>query len=296
MEPSIQGESATVQKNRIIVVGFGGSGSNIIDNMMKTISTNIEFIAIDAKSDYESIKSVLEGADIVFITGGLGGQTGHTVAPIIARLAKHVGALTILIITKPFCFEAKKRLKLAQESLSRLKKVSDCVVIVPNDKILSIIDRKLGISDAFKIVDSVLTRIIKGIISTLPSNNENDINIDITDLQLIMSNRGSAFAGIGESQGEEAACEAITSAIEFTKNDNMPIEVASGVLVHFTMHPEFHFIKIVEAMCIISEKANYSADVIFATTTDATLPIDFIRVTLIATGFEKISLVAANNV
>ena len=142
----------------------------------------------------------------------------------------------------------------------------------------------------------MLTRIIKGIIGTLPSNNENDINIDITDLQSIMSNRAIAFAGIGESQGEEAACEAITNAIKFTKNDNMPIEVASGVLVHFTMHPEFHFIKIAEAMCIISDNTNNSADVIFGTTTDATLPIDFIRVTLLITGFEKMPMVPANNV
>lgn len=197
MEPFIRGELPRALKNRIVVVGFGGSGSNIIDNMMKTQNTNIEFINIDAEGE-------------------------------------------------------------------------------------------LNISDSFKIIQEI--------IGILPANNENDINIDIADLHAIMPNREIAFVGICESQGEEAACEAITNAIEFTKNDNMSIQDASGVLVHCTIHPEFHFIKIAEAMEIVNYSANDSADIIFGTTTDATLPIDFIRVTLLITGFEKISMVAANNV
>jgi cell division protein FtsZ len=262
---------------------------------MKTQSTNVEFITIDAESNYENFICTFEGADIVFIAGGLGGQTGHAVAPEIARLAKHAGALTIIITTKSFIFERKKRHIIVQESLTRLKKVSDCVVIVPNDKIFSTIDRKLNNSEIFKIADSMIAHIIKGIIGTISASNENDAYLNIVDLQTIMSNREIAFALVSESQGEDAACEAITSAIEFTKNDNMTIQDASGVLVHCTMHPKFHFIKIAEAICIISEKANDSADVIFATTTDETLPIDFIRVILLITGFEKTSLVATKN-
>jgi len=204
--------------------------------------------------------------------------------------------LTILVTTKPFVFEKKKRHVVAQESLTIVKKVSDCVVIVPNDKIFSTIDRKLNNSEIFKIADSMIGSIIKGIIGALPSNNENDINIDIADLQSVMPNHGIAFVGIGESQGEEAESEAIRSAIEFATYDNISIKDASGILVHFEMHPEFNFTKILEAMCIIGDCANYSADIIFGTTADKTLPIDFIRVTILIAGFEKISLVAANNV
>jgi len=296
MGPFITNKSEEIQKNRIVVVGFGKSGSQIIDSLIKTQSTKVEFITIDADGNYKNFINTLEGADIVFITGGLGGQTGYAAVPEIAKFAKHARALTILVTTKPFVFEKKKRHVIAQESLARVKKVSDCVVIISNNKIFSTIDRKIKNSEIFKIADGVITQTITGIIGTLSANSQNDININIEDLQSIMSNSGMAFVGIGESQGEEAAYEAITSAIEFAKNDNISIKEASGLLVHFEMHPEFNFIKILEAMCIIGECANYSADIIFGTTADETLPIDFIGVTLLITGFEKTPLVAVNNV
>lgn len=289
-------ESATIQENRIVVVSFGSSGSHIIDNMIKAESRGVEFIAVNAESDYENIREALENANIVFITGGLGGQRGQTVTPLIAKIAKDTGALTIGVVTKPFLFEGKKRLKIAEETLIELKKVSDCVVVIPNDKLLSIIDPKMMIRESFKIVDNVLARTINGIIGVILANGENDINLDIVDLQTIMSHRGIALAGIGESQGEKAAYEAIISAVEFAKNDHLSIKDASGVLVHFTMHPNFYFMKLSEAMDFIHNSVNESADVIFGTTTDEALPIDFIRVTFIATGCEKIAMLAANNV
>lgn len=283
----------TLQKNRIVIVGFGGSGSHIIDNMIQTQSTDVEFITIDADIDYENIKNIIEGTDIVIITGGLGGQIGYKVVPEIAKFAKQAGVLTILIATKPFSFEGEKRYILAQKTLAKLKDVLDCIVAVPNDKILSIIEPNKSIRETFKIIDSVITNIIKGIIGTLPSNNVNDINIDIADLQSIMFYSGIAFAGIGESQGEEAQSEAMMKAIEFAKNDYMLIANASRVIVHFTMHPEFHNIKLKKAMNIINN-VNCSADIIFGTTTDKTLPIDFIRVIFIITCVEKY-LLPANN-
>ncbi|WP_170175864.1 cell division protein FtsZ [Sulfurimonas crateris] len=296
MGPFISNKSEEIQKNRIVVVGFGKSGSHVVESMIKTQGTNIEFITINSDDDYKNIINTLEGADIVFITGGLGGQTGYAAVPEIAKFAKHAGALTILVTTKPFVFEKKKRHVVAQESLAKVKKEADCVVIISNDKIFSTIDRKLNNSEIFKIADGVITQTITGIIGTLSANSQNDININIEDLQSIMSNSGMAFVGIGESQGEEAAYESITSAIEFAKNCDTSIEDASGILVHFTMHPEFYFIKIMDAMHIVSSEASDSADIIFGTTADETLPVDFIRVTILIAGFEKISLVAANNV
>ncbi|MDP3292150.1 MAG: cell division protein FtsZ [Sulfuricurvum sp.] len=289
-------ESATIQENRIIVVGFGSSGSHIIDTMIIAESKGVEFIAINVESDYENIRETLENANIVFITGGLGGQRGQTFTPLIAKIAKNAGALTIGVVTKPFNFEGKKRHKLAEETLIELKKVSDSVVVIPNDKLLSIIDPKMMIPESYKIVDRVLARTINGIIGVILASGETDINLDIVDLQTIMSHRGTALAGIGESQGEKAAYEAIISAAEFVKNDNLSIKDASGVLVHFTMHPDFYFMKLCEAMDFIHNSVNESADVIFGTTTDETLPIDFIRVTLVASGVEKSPIMAINNV
>lgn len=289
-------ESAITQDNRIAVVGFGISGSHIIDTMIKTESKEVEFIAVNAESDYENIKNTLENANIVFITGGLGSQMGQTAIPVIGKIAKDAGALTIGVVTKPFIFEGKKRLKIAKETLIELKKVSDSVVVIPNDKLLSIIDPKIMILESYQIVDNILARITSGIIGVLLANGENDINLDIVDLQTIISHRGTALAGIGESKGEKSAYEAIISAVEFAQNDLLSVENASGVMVHFTMHPDFYFMQLSDAMDVIHELVNESADVIFGTTTDETLPIDFIRVTLIATGVEKIKMTAVNNV
>jgi len=332
MEPFSIEESKTLTGARIVAVGVGGGGGNMIGYMLRDQIPGIELIMANtdaqvleqgiaatkiqlgakltkglgagmkpevgkesALESYEDIARALEGADIVFVAAGLGGGTGTGAAPIIAKIAKEVGALTIAVVTKPFSFEGKKRLKLAEEGLEELKRESDSIVVIPNDKLLSIIDPKLGIKESFKIVDSVLARAVSGTSGVILSSGDNDINLDFADLQTVMSHRGLALMGVGEYQGENAAYEAIKNAIESPLLDNMSINGALGVLVHFSMHPEFPFMELSAAMDVVHNSVDDGADVIFGTTTDENIPEDFIRITLVATGFEKKSSVGINN-
>jgi len=332
MEPFSIEESKTLTGARIVAVGVGGGGGNMIGYMLKEQIPGIELIMANtdaqvleqgnaatkiqlgakltkglgagmkpevgkesALESYEELARALEGADIVFVAAGLGGGTGTGAAPIIAKIAKEVGALTIAVVTKPFSFEGKKRLKLAEDGLEELKKESDSIVVIPNDKLLSIIDPKLGIKESFKIVDSVLARAVSGTSGVILASGENDINLDFADLQTVMSHRGLALMGVGEYKGDNAAYEAIKNAIESPLLDNMSITGALGVLVHFSMHPEFPFMELSAAMDVVHNSVDDSADVIFGTTTDSTLPEDFIRITLVATGFDKKASQSINN-
>ncbi len=325
MEPfSINDSSSTLKGARIVAVGVGGGGGNMIGHMLKENIAGIELIIANtdaqvleqgaatikiqlgakltkglgagmkpevgkesALESYEDLRRALEGADIVFVAAGLGGGTGTGAAPIIAKIAKEVGALTIAVVTKPFSFEGRKRLKLAEEGLEDLKNESDSIVVIPNDKLLSIIDPKMGIKESFKIVDSVLARAVSGTSGVILASGEDDINLDFADLQTVMSHKGLALMGVGEYQGSDAANEAIKNAIESPLLDNMSINGALGVLVHFNMHPEYPFMQISSAMDVVQKSVDESAEVIFGTTTDWDLPLDFIRITLVATGFEK---------
>lgn len=332
MEPFSIEESTTLTGARIVAVGVGGGGGNMIGYMLKEQIPGIELIMANtdaqvleqgsaatkiqlgakltkglgagmkpevgkesALESYEDLSRALEGADIVFVAAGLGGGTGTGAAPIIAKCAKDVGALTIAVVTKPFSFEGKKRLKLAEDGLQELKNESDCIVVIPNDKLLSIIDPKLGIKESFKIVDSVLARAVSGTSGVILASGDNDINLDFADLQTVMSHRGLALMGVGEYKGENAAYEAIKNAIESPLLDNMSVNGALGVLVHFSMHPEFPFMELSAAMDVVHNSVDESADVIFGTTTDESLPKDFIRITLVATGFEKKAAQGINN-
>jgi cell division protein FtsZ len=332
MEPFSIEESTTLAGARIVAVGVGGGGGNMIGYMLKEQIPGIELIIANtdaqvleqgsaatkiqlgakltkglgagmkpevgkesALESYEDLARALEGADIVFVAAGLGGGTGTGAAPIIAKCAKDVGALTIAVVTKPFSFEGKKRLKLAEEGLNELKNESDCIVVIPNDKLLSIIDPKLGIKESFKIVDSVLARAVSGTSGVILASGDNDINLDFADLQTVMSHRGLALMGVGEYKGENAAYEAIKNAIESPLLDNMSVNGALGVLVHFSMHPEFPFMELSAAMDVVHNSVDEAADVIFGTTTDEALPKDFIRITLVATGFEKKAAMGINN-
>lgn len=332
MEPFSVEESTTLTGARIVAVGVGGGGGNMIGYMLKEQIPGIELIIANtdaqvleqgsaatkvqlgakltkglgagmkpevgkesALESYEDLTRALEGADIVFVAAGLGGGTGTGAAPIIAKCAKEVGALTIAVVTKPFSFEGKKRLKLAEDGLTELKNESDCIVVIPNDKLLSIIDPKLGIKESFKIVDSVLARAVSGTSGVILASGDNDINLDFADLQTVMSHRGLALMGVGEYKGENAAYEAIKNAIESPLLDNMSVNGALGVLVHFSMHPEFPFMELSAAMDVVHNSVDESADVIFGTTTDESLAKDFIRITLVATGFEKKASLGINN-
>ncbi len=317
-------ETTTVSGAKIIVVGVGGGGGNMIGHMISEGISGIEMIVANTDSQmldhaqtctkiqlgakltkglgagmkpdvgresaiesYDDIRNALEGADIVFVAAGLGGGTGTGAAPVIAKIAKEIGALTISVVTKPFMFEQRKRMKVAMEGLEELKKESDSIVVIPNDKLLSIVDRNMGIKDSFRLVDSVLAQAVSGTSGVILASGANDINLDFADLQTVMSHRGMALMGVGIHQGDNAAYEAIKSAIESPLLDNMSINGAMGVLVHFHMHPDFPLIEMNEAMQVIEESADEDADIIFGTTTDDTLAIDYVRITLVATGFEK---------
>ena len=332
MEPFLIEETSKISGARIVAVGVGGGGGNMIGHMIREGVSGIEMIMINtdaqalkdtknataiqigakltkglgagmkpeigresAIENYDEIKKALTGADIVFISAGLGGGTGTGAAPIVAKIAKEVDALTISIVTKPFGFEAPKRLKLANAGLEELKKESDSIVVIPNDKLLSIIDRKLGLKDSFKIVDSVLAQAVSGTAGVILSNGENDINLDFADLRTVMSHKGMALMGVGEYEGENAAYEAIKAAIESPLLDNVSINGAMGVLVHFHMHPNFPMIETSEAMVVVQESAHEDADVIFGTSTDETLPENYVKITIIATGFEKNLKLGSNN-
>ncbi|MBA1437772.1 MAG: cell division protein FtsZ [Epsilonproteobacteria bacterium] len=332
MEPFTVEEIQNPSGARIIAVGVGGGGGNMIGHMINEGVNGIEMMLVNtdaqvlnenssatkiqiganltkglgagmkpeigrdsALESYDEIRDALQGADIVFISAGLGGGTGTGAAPVVAQIAKEIGALTISVVTKPFKFEGSKRGKLAEAGLKELKKESDSIVVIPNDKLLSIIDRRLGIKDSFKIVDSVLAQAVSGTSGVILSSGDNDINLDFADLQTVMSHQGMALMGVGEHEGENAAYEAIKAAIESPLLDNMSINGAMGVLVHFKIHPDFSFIDMSEAMEVVYESAHDDADVIWGTSTDPELPENYVKITIVATGFDKQESTTTNN-
>ena len=314
----------TIDGPKIKVIGVGGGGNNMINYMATKGIKDVELIAANtdiqalktskahkkiqlgktltkglgagmqpeigakaAEESYEEIKEALKGADLVFISAGMGGGTGTGAASIVARAASEIGALTIGVITKPFMFEGPKRRKLAETGTNELKKEANSIVVIPNDKILTIIDRKVGRKEAFSLVDDVLYKAVTGISNMVVNYGENDINVDFNDLKTVMSHKGLALMGVGEMQGENAAFEAVKMAIESPLLDNIAIDGAMGVLVHYTMHEDYPLVEIQESMSIIEEKADEEAHIIFGTTTDNSLSPDEIKVTIVATGFEK---------
>ncbi len=308
---------------KIKAIGVGGGGGNMINHMINEGINSIDLIvantdaqALDsslapfkmqlginatrglgagmipdkgreaALESFEDIKSMLTGADIVFISAGLGGGTGTGAAPIIAQAAKEVGALTVSIVTSPFKFEGKKRTKLAKEGLEELKRESDSIIVVPNEKLLSVVEKNLGIKESFRMVDDILAQAVGGISKVILSHGDNDINLDFADVKTVMSHRGLALMGAGYSCGKNAAYDAAKSAIESPLLDNISIDGAMGVLVHFDIHPDYPIMEISEAMNIIEESADENASVIFGTTTNENMAIDEVRITIVATGFE----------
>lgn len=309
---------------KIKVIGVGGGGCNMINHMISENVSGIDLIvantdaqALDsslaptkiqlgakmtrglgagmkpevgrsaAEESYQEIKSMLEGADMVFVAAGLGGGTGTGAAEVVAAAAKEIGALTVAVVTKPFIFEGQKRRKFADEGLVGVKKVCDSIVVIPNDKLLAIVDKNMGIKDSFKIVDNVLSRAVTGISGVILKHGDNDINLDFADLKTVMSHKGTALMGVGEASGNDAAYQAIKNAIESPLFDNISISGAMGVLVHVNMHPNYPLVQIQQAMSIVYESADADADVIFGTTTDENMENDRVVITIVATGFEK---------
>ncbi len=309
---------------KIKVIGVGGGGCNMINHMINENVTGIELVvantdgqALDgsmapvkvqlgakltrglgagmkpeigkaaAEESYQELKSILEGADMVFVAAGLGGGTGTGAAEVVSQAAKEIGALTVAVVTKPFIFEGQKRRKFADEGLAGIKKICDSIVVIPNDKLLAIVDKNMGIKDSFKIVDNVLSRAVTGISGVILKHGVTDINLDFADLKTVMSHRGTALMGVGESSGNDAAYQAMKNAIESPLFDNISISGAMGVLVHFNLHPNYPLVQIQQAMSIVFESASPDAEVIFGTTTDESIDIDKVIITIVATGFEK---------
>ncbi|HIP28342.1 MAG TPA: cell division protein FtsZ [Sulfurovum sp.] len=314
---------------KIKAIGVGGGGGNMINHMITEgihtidlIVANTDSQALDsslapfkmqlgmsatrglgagmipdkgreaALESFEDIKEMLEGADIVFISAGLGGGTGTGAAPIIAQAAKEIGALTVAIVTSPFKFEGRKRTKLAKEGLEELKRESDSIIVVPNEKLLSIVEKNLGIKESFRMVDDILAQAVGGISKVILSHGDNDINLDFADVKTVMSHRGLALMGAGYAVGANAAYDAAKAAIESPLLDNISIDGAMGVLVHFDIHPNYPIMEIGEAMNIIEESADEDASVIFGTTTNENMDIDEVKITIVATGFEDKNAIA----
>jgi len=314
---------------KIKAIGIGGGGGNMINHMIQEgihsidlIVANTDAQALDsslapfkmqlgmnatrglgagmvpekgrdaALESFDDIKDMLEGSDIVFISAGLGGGTGTGAAPIIAQAAKEVGALTVSIVTSPFRFEGRKRTKLAKEGLEELKRESDSIIVVPNEKLLSIVEKNLGIKESFRMVDDILAQAVGGISKVILSHGANDINLDFADVKTVMSHRGLALMGAGYATGENAAYDAAKAAIESPLLDNISIDGAMGVLVHFDIHPNYPIMEIGEAMSIVEESADEDAAVIFGTTTNEAMELDEVRITIVATGFEDKNAIA----
>jgi len=309
---------------KISVIGVGGGGCNMINHMIKEGSRKIDLIAANtdlqvlhiskapkkiqlglkltkglgagmkpeigrdsAVESYEDIKSALKGADIIFIAAGLGGGTGTGAAAIIAKAAKEIGALTVSVVTKPFTWEGKKRAGLANLGLEELKKVSDSIIVVPNDRLLEIIDENVGMKDAFKIIDNILYQAVNGMSEVILNPGNSDINTDFADVKTIMQHRGMALMGIGKAKGEDAAHRALEDAIDSPLLDKVSLNGAKGILIHFNIHPQVSLFAINDVMGSINDRMDSDAEIIFGTTSDPTLETDEVKITIVATGFES---------
>ncbi len=312
-------DSKAEQKARLKVIGVGGAGGNAVNRMIQAGMQGVDFIVINTdaqdldnnaakhkiqigknltkglgagakadigreavEADREAITSLLEGADMVFITAGMGGGTGTGAASAISQMAKELEILTVGIITLPFNFEGPKRMNRGLGGLSDLRKSCDTVISIPNQKLMSIIDSKTTVVEAFKLADSILHQAAKGISDLI--NVHGLINLDFADVETIMKNMGDAIMGTGVASGEERAVLAAQQAISSPLLDNASISGAQGVLVNITGGPDLTLMEVDEATSIIFEEAGDDANIIFGAVIDPRMTEE-IRVTVIATGF-----------
>ena len=304
----------------IKVIGVGGAGNNAVNRMIEAGIKGVDFIAVNtdrqalqtskagtkiqigekitrglgaganpdigAQSAEESkaeIAEVLRGADMVFVTSGMGGGTGTGAAPIVAATAKEMGILTIGVVTKPFTFEGKKRLSQAERGIENLKGRVDTLVVIPNDKLLQIIDRKTSIIEAFKMADDILRQGVQGIsdLIAIPGL----VNLDFADVKTIMLNQGMAHMGVGRASGENRAEDAAKEAIQSPLLETS-IEGAKGVIINITGGDDLGLHEVNTAAELVQRSVDPEANIIFGTVTDTSMK-DEIQITVIATGFEK---------
>jgi cell division protein FtsZ len=323
-------EDGMAQNARMKVIGVGGGGGNAVNRMIAEDLDGVEFISVNTdaqalklaqsqlklqigkkltrglgagarpeigrqaiEESREDIAKILEGADLVFITAGMGGGTGTGAAPVIAEIAREMGALTIGIVTKPFLFEGRKRMQQAEMGLAELKRTADTVIVVPNERLLSVVGKGTSFRDALKKADEVLLHATQGISDLIHVTGE--INVDFADVRTVMQSRGPAIMGTGYGTGENRAMEAAQEAISSPLLDNVTIQGAAGVLINITGGMDLAIDEVTTISSIIKEAAGDDAEIIFGAVHDPTLDAD-VRVTVIATGLEKPDAAGRDNV
>ena len=304
----------------IKVIGVGGGGNNAVNRMIESGLQGVQFISVNtedqvlevSKADVkiqigekltrglgaganpqvgeqaaleskEEIVKALQGADMVFVTAGMGGGTGTGAAPIVAECAKEMGALTVAVVTKPFSFEGKRRKEVADKGADYLKEKVDTIITIPNDKLLQIIDKKTPLKDAFLVADDVLRQGVQGISDLITTTGL--INLDFADVKTIMSDQGEAIMGIGVGSGENRAVEAVDGAIHSALLETS-IDGAQSILLNVTGGPDISLYEINEAAEKVAEAVDPEANIIFGSVIDPDME-DSIRITVVATGFGK---------
>ena len=306
---------------KIRVMGIGGGGSNALNSMIsQSTIAGVDFIAVNtdaqslllnqaatkvqigeeltkglgsggnpeigiqaAEESYEKLKDILEGTDMLFLTAGLGGGTGTGATPVIARAAKEIGALTVAVVTKPFTFEGTRRSVTAEEGIEALKDKVDTLIVIPNQKLLEVVEKDVPLLEAFKLADSILGQGVQGIsdIIVMPGL----INVDFADVKTIMTNAGTTLMGVGTSSGENRATIAARQAIASPLLDSS-IDGARGVLFNITGGQDMTMNEVDEAAKVITSQADPDAQIIFGAAIDEKV-IDQIKVTVVATGFDE---------
>ncbi len=306
----------------IKVIGVGGGGNAALNRMIEANIKGVEFIAVNtdaqalhysgaptklhigqtvtkglgagmnpllgqqaAEESREEIYELLKGADMVFIAAGFGGGSGSGAGPVVAEIAREVGALTVAVVTKPFSFEGQQRMTIAEEALAELQTRADASVVIPNDRLLQIIDKKTSLIDAFRVVDDVLRQGVQGISDLITHHGM--VNVDFADIKAIMQNAGSALMGIGKASGENRAVEAARAAIDSPMLD-VTIDGAKGIVFNITSGPDLRMYEVDAAARTITEHADPNAKVIFGAVIDSDqVEEGEIKITVVATGFDK---------
>ena len=304
----------------IRVVGVGGAGSNAVNRMIRAELLGVEFIAVNtdaqalvkshaptririgdaisrglgaggdsvvgeraAQEDLENLRTALDGSDLVFVTAGMGGGTGSGAAPVVAKIAKEIGALTIGIVTKPFVFEGRRRAAVAEAAANELRKHVDTLIVIPNERLLSVVSRQTSMEDSFRIADDVLRQAIQGIADVITTTGH--VNVDFADVRTIMSHTGRAVMGMGIARGTNRAIEAAQRAICSPLLEEGSVQGARGVLLNITGGPNMTLHEIEEAASIIQQTADADANIIVGQVINPDMGDDLV-VTVIATGFE----------
>jgi cell division protein FtsZ len=319
-----------INKAQIRVIGVGGGGGNAVNNMIQCGMTGVDFVAVNtdaqdlerslaprrfqlgnsltkglgagadpevgreaALEDRERIAELVVGSDMVFITAGMGGGTGTGAAPVIAQVAKEVGALTVACVTRPFHFEGRRRRKQAEEGVESLRNCVDTLITIPNQRLISMANERTTMAEAFSLADKVLYEAVKGVSDLI--NFQGIVNVDFADVRTIMANKGMALMGVGFGTGEHRTVEAAQKAISSPLLDDVSIAGATSVLINITGSSDLTMFEINEASTMIQEEAHEDANVIWGWVIDETMQEEA-RVTVIATGFDEAYLQATPSV